>query len=417
VRCPRCGNENSEENRFCGMCGGTLLPPAAPVGSAPQRSSTISSPASSALQSPSTPTRTQIPAAPRTAAPVSDDVPHISGPSFLGLSEPGPRKRGNLSIDPQSAPSSRNLDYLLEDDEGHKGGGAGKFILMLLALALAVGLGYLRWKNHGFPSLGSVASKPSAAAQNSDSPDASSTTPPASSASPAPAASQPSVSPAPSADTPTGSAPAGAGATTAVAPTTTNSATDPAVGTAPSTPPATSPAASTGAPPSTSAPAPAVASNGAANSQPDADSGAPAAAAPDSTSPTPAPAPRPTNPKPASTIDRPTKPHAASLPVKPVDRVAEAQKYIYGRGVTQDCERGMRILKPAADQANPAAMVEMGALYSAGLCTPHDLPTAYRWFALALRKDPDNMAVQTDLQKLWGEMTQPERQLAIKMSQ
>ena len=424
MRCPRCGNENSEENRFCGMCGGTLLPPAAPVGSAPQRSSTISSPASSALQSPSTPTRTQIPAAPRTAAPVSDDaprdvpqvpqnVPHTSGPSFLGLSEPGPRKRGNLSIDPQSAPSSRNLDYLLEDDEGHKGGGAGKFILMLLALALAVGLGYLRWKNHGFPSLGSVASKPSAATQNSDSPDASSTTAPASSASPAPAPSQPAGAPASSSDTPAGSA----GATTAAAPTSTASATDPATGTAPSTPPATSPAASTGAPPSTSAPAPAAASNGAANSQPDADSAAPAAAAPDSTSPTPAPAPRPTNPKPASTIDRPTKPHAASLPVKPVDRVAEAQKYIYGRGVTQDCERGMRILKPAADQANPSAMIEMGALYSAGLCTPHDLPTAYRWFALALRKDPDNMAVQTDLQKLWGEMTQPERQLAIKMSQ
>lgn len=77
----------------------------------------------------------------------------------------------------------------------------------------------------------------------------------------------------------------------------------------------------------------------------------------------------------------------------------------------------MRILKPAADQANPSAMIEMGALYSAGLCTPHDLPTAYRWFALALRKDPDNMAVQTDLKKLWGEMTQPERQLAIKLSQ
>ena len=57
------------------------------------------------------------------------------------------------------------------------------------------------------------------------------------------------------------------------------------------------------------------------------------------------------------------------------------------------------------------------ALYSAGLCTPHDLPTAYRWFALALRKDPDNQSVQTDLQKLWGEMTQPERQLAIKLSQ
>ena len=70
-----------------------------------------------------------------------------------------------------------------------------------------------------------------------------------------------------------------------------------------------------------------------------------------------------------------------------------------------------------ANQGNPKAMVEMGALYSAGLCAPHDLPTAYRWFAIALRKDPSNQAIQTDLQKLWGEMTQPERQLAIKLTQ
>jgi hypothetical protein len=51
------------------------------------------------------------------------------------------------------------------------------------------------------------------------------------------------------------------------------------------------------------------------------------------------------------------------------------------------------------------------------LCTPRDLPTAYRWFALALRKDPNNQSVQDDLQQLWGEMTQPERQLAIRLSQ
>jgi len=62
-------------------------------------------------------------------------------------------------------------------------------------------------------------------------------------------------------------------------------------------------------------------------------------------------------------------------------------------------------------------MVSLGALYSAGLCTPRDLPTSYRWFALALRKEPDNRALQTDLQKLWSEMTIPERQLAIKLSQ
>jgi len=75
------------------------------------------------------------------------------------------------------------------------------------------------------------------------------------------------------------------------------------------------------------------------------------------------------------------------------------------------------MLKPMANQGNSKAMVEMGALYSAGLCTPRDLPTAYRWFALALRKDPSNDAIQVDLQKLWGEMTQPERQLAIKLTQ
>jgi len=75
------------------------------------------------------------------------------------------------------------------------------------------------------------------------------------------------------------------------------------------------------------------------------------------------------------------------------------------------------MLKPQAERANSKAMIEMGALYSAGLCTPRDLPTAYRWFAMALRKDPNNQAVQTDLEKLWGEMTQPERQLTMKLSQ
>lgn len=103
--------------------------------------------------------------------------------------------------------------------------------------------------------------------------------------------------------------------------------------------------------------------------------------------------------------------------MKPVDPVTQAEKYIYGHGVTQDCDRGLKILRPAADQDNPKAMISLGALYSAGLCTPRDLPTAYRWFAIALRKEPDNDSLQTDLQKLWSEMTPPERQLAIKLSQ
>ena len=388
MRCPRCGNENSDANRFCGMCGTTLLPVAASVASAPAqgaaaRSSTLPTPV------PSAPAQAQSPTASRTSASASHDMPSevgpvISGPSFLGLDQPAPRKRASLSISPDAAPSSRNLDYLLEDEEEPRHGGGGKFLLIVLALALAVGLGYLRWKNHGFPWLSSSTSKPSAAAQNPDDADTSSTTPPASSSASAPstpAAAQP-------APDPTAGPPAASPTTNPVTATT-----------QPSAPPAT---------------ADATPASGAANPPADSVAAPPVPAAKEPAPETP-PAP---NPKPHKPADAPTlKPHAAILAAKPADPVTEAQKYLYGRGVTQDCDRGMRLLKPAANQSNPKAMIEMGALYSAGLCTPHDLPTAYRWFALALRKDPDNQAVQTDLQKLWGEMTQPERQLAIKLSQ
>jgi len=117
--------------------------------------------------------------------------------------------------------------------------------------------------------------------------------------------------------------------------------------------------------------------------------------------------------KPATT--RPTV--AKPSPAQPADTVAEAQRYVYGNGVRQDCDRGLRMLKTAAGQSDAKAMISLGALYSTGICAPRDLPTAYRWFALALHKQPDNLPLQGDLQKLWSQMTPPERQLAIKLSQ
>ena len=384
MRCVRCGNENSDENRFCGMCGATLLAAPAPVVSAPAPVAAPRSPAAPTTV-PAAPIRPQASPAPRTSAPVSEDGPFISGPSFLGLNDPGPGKRASLSSDPHA---SSSLDYLLEDEEEHKRGGAGKFILILLALLLAVGLGYLRWKNHGFEWLGSAANKPAAAAQNSDASD----TPPASS----PAASDTSAS------TPAVAA--------QPAPDPISSATNPA-GNGPATTPATGSAPPSAPPSKSDAPATGEADNQAADSAP-----APAAT---KEPPPDDPNVQPTaNPKPKKSADAPlAKPPAALKPAKAADPVAEAQKYLYGKGAAQDCDRGLSLLKPAANQANPKAMIEMGALYSAGLCTPHDLPTAYRWFALALRKDPEIQAAQTDLQKLWGEMTQPERQLAIKLTQ
>jgi len=391
VRCPRCGNENPEGNRFCGMCGATMLAADVPAAQAQRAAASASSPSA-----PAPPLRPRSPE-PLRPAPPSDDRLSISGPSFLGLSGPAPRKRGTgLSIDPHA--SSGNLDYLLDDEEEHRGSGAGKVFLILIALALAVGFGYLRWKGHGF-WLSSISNKPSAVAKNPDSTDSDSSSAPSGAAadSPTPAANQP----------PSGTAPASAPAKSTPAADTqgTNSAPAASSSAPPSSAPASSVPASKPVPKSDDTSTAPNANNTAADDNAaDSDS-----ENTDSTS---------TADKPAAAAEPPApKPRPASKPVQRTDAVAEAQKYLYGRGAAQDCERGLRLLKPAANAANPKAMVEMGALYSAGLCTPHDLPTAYRWFAMALRKDPENQAIQGDLQKLWGEMTQPERQLAIKLTQ
>ena len=398
MRCARCGNENSEQNRFCGMCGASLLSASAPKPAESQPVPVAASPTA------------QVAAGPKQDSPrsVVDRPSSISGPSFLGLSDPlpsrsAPRKRASLSIDPHSAAGS-NLDYLLDEEEPRHHWGIGKILLILIALGLAAGFGYLRFKNQGLAWL-NPSKKPSAA-QSEPAPDAA--TAPASSPS-----IRPESQPAPQ---PTAAAPPQpATAAPANAPTG-NSAASPA-------PATTSPDnASTDTPKPTDAAPPAANADKSpdkATSPPEKDSSADkdSSTAKDTPPDTPAAATKPVEkPKPAPKAPA-SKPSAASRPTAAYDPVTEAQKYLYGRGSPQDCERGLRLLRPAANQANPKAMIEMGALYSAGLCTPRDLPTAYRWFALALRKDPENTAVQADLQKLWGEMTQPERQLAIKLTQ
>ena len=410
MRCPRCGNENSEDNRFCGMCGAKLVSPPLAVASVPAQSAPLRT--SAAPSSVAPPAQPAAPPLPRASAPPSEGSAGISGPSFLGLNDPAPRQRATLSSDRHAG--SDNLDYLLEDDEPRRSGG-GKFVLILFALALAVLFGYLRFK---------VLKERPGKAPAAPVTDSSSATPPAVSPESAstpvqpagPAAAQPAASSAaqPTADSAAPSTPPASNAGTAAdagntpATSAPNTASSPAQATKDNSAPSQTakedaPAAGdTSSAPTGSAPAD-TATKEPEKENADANDGSP-----------PAPAPKPKRPL----AEAAAKPHAGITPTKPTDSVVEAQKYIYGRGgVNQDCERGMRLLKPAAAQANPKAMIEMGALYSAGLCTPHDLPTAYRWFAMALRKEPDNQSVQADLQRLWGEMTPPERQLAIKLSQ
>jgi hypothetical protein len=387
VRCGRCGNDNAESNRFCGMCGAVLAPRDQAGGE--RQGAAAPSAVSSAGAEPRVATMAR-------AETERKSERVISGPSFLGLSTPGPAADGH-GHGRDHLSHSGNLDYLLEDDEEPKRG-AGKLILILLALALAAGFGYLRWKQGGFDWLNASGKKPAATApdagQSADSGGAAGT------------AARP-------AETAGGQANTAQDAGQAAAPQNgpvQNSGGEGAAAT--TSPNGASQNADTS---NTASPSTAAAPEAVAPGKPnDSSSSAPSdsaerAASADSESPAvETPAPKAKARKPAA-----AKPAAA----RPYDQVAEAERYIYGRGARQDCDHGVRLLKTAAEQSNPQAMISMGALYSTGTCTPRDLPTAYRWFALALHKQPDNQALQDDLKNLWEKMTQPERQLAIKLSQ
>lgn len=361
VRCPQCGTENPPENRFCGNCGKAL-------------DEFMEAPA------PEVPARAQG----SRAASIDHSEPHTPAPAYTG---------GIFNLGAPAEKPSRNLDYLLEDDEprSHKG-----LVIGIIALLLVVGLGYLRWRNGSLPFANLMKPSPKTTAQTAEPAQpaatdqgapAESTTPPAN-PEPVPPANGPPASTAPAAGT---------------------------------TPPAsTAPAASSGPgetpsaeskPPEQAAPSPVQPADQAPSAGPAAEQAAatptPTAAAPVEAAPV-APEPKPAKPKPSP----------KTLPPTPAqDSVAMGERYLYGRGVPQDCSRGLRYVKPAADQANPKAMITMGALYATGHCLSRDLPTAYRYFALALRKDPENGPLKQNAQMVWAQMTEAERQQAIRMTQ
>ena len=432
MRCGRCGSENSDTNRFCGMCGAPLAakpaataaprPVAAPVGASEARAMPPLADARPSLRPSSDPTRLMTP--PRDTAPLRKEPmedPVISGPSFLGLNKPAAsRVPEQLEDDPHPLASfdsrerySSNLDYLLQDEEQPKRGW-GKLFAIVIALALVGGFGYLRWKQGGFDWLlkaqktgQTVEATPDTA--NTGKNDAGAT------AGTAATGTNDAQGTAPSTTTTTPNA----ATTGTVAPNATTPAE--AAGTTPT--PTSAPAASgtdSSVPPDTAAPPVAPESTASSNTSAAASGGntPPAASGTNATTANAAPGVANTETAPAakpSPIAKKTR-EARPTPATPVDPTAEAESYIYGRGVPQDCDRGLRLLKPVAAH-NVKAMIALGSLYSSGTCTPRDLPTAYRYYAMALHQQPDNQPVQNYLQDIWAKMTQPERQLAIKLSQ
>lgn len=80
---------------------------------------------------------------------------------------------------------------------------------------------------------------------------------------------------------------------------------------------------------------------------------------------------------------------------------------------TSDCEK-VPALRKAADRGDVRARTSLGLVYYSGQCVPRDLPTAYHWYALALRANPDNAQLSAQLEAIWKQMSSAERQVAIR---
>jgi hypothetical protein len=303
----------------------------------------------------------------------------VSGPSFLGLGDE----------------RSRDLDYLLEDEPPR---GHGRLYLALLLLVVSAGLLAWHWQRDGYPWAGLIL-KPTVSTSAPVTPPP--IQPPDSAAAAPPVVPvEPTANPAPPEPQPA-APPVGGDAVQ-------HPSTEPAVGSAVADP-------SIAAKPGDQA----SSSN---NDVPDSAEAAkppvavsPQASEPENAEPAPKPkpattpsvSPRPANSKPSPAVASPGDSFEDRL-------VADGEKYLYGRGVPEDCARAQRNLQIGARQSNPKAQTLLGAMYATGHCVNRDLPTAYRWFAKALHGDPGNSRVQRDLEVLWKQMTPEERQLAMK---
>jgi hypothetical protein len=93
-------------------------------------------------------------------------------------------------------------------------------------------------------------------------------------------------------------------------------------------------------------------------------------------------------------------------------QVRLADMYIYGQGVSQNCEQGLVLLRSAAQMANAQARGKLGALYATGKCVPQDRVQAYRWLTLALNDDQRSEWTEKNREIVWRQMSPKERSRA-----
>lgn len=349
VRCTHCGYDNSPEYRFCGMCGAALAHPPAPA----------------------KPSVREVASAPKPSNGNSEgdnrgpSAENVHGPSFLGLSE-----------DPKT-----EFHYLYEDEPPRSFAG---LIFVVILLAAIGGAGYWQWKHHAFPFNRFGASS---SAHQSASPSEV-----------APAQSQEQQTHIDKPMTGVGD----------VLPTQPDQNKPPDTGKSTEfsaqggqTQPAQSTAASNG---STSEQQPAQ-----AEPAPEKPAEEAKATPPPRTTTSPKKPSRMPTPKAAAKAATPPSPKASA----DAEFEATGERYLYGTGGSpQSCAKAESSLRTAATHGNGKAQAVLGTMYYTGHCVSRDLPTAYRWFARALRQDPQNSTLSSDLQVLWRQMSAQERQLA-----
>jgi hypothetical protein len=373
--CQKCGENNSDNFRYCGMCG-TLLEARRPVGNPLSNAPPAAAPKITNAREPLQPLVVE-----NAARTGNRAVPPISGPSMLGLNQAdanwsgpnqtGPsRPRPNQTSPSQSSQNQPSLDVLRDtafsgldsffEPEQPKAGGRRILLMVILLAALGVA-SWWTYTNY----IGPVESRKTAAQGTVQTNDG---------------------------------------------------------GTSQATVPSVSPSASVTEGPAQNATPPGDTSRKSANEEPK-------VAAEEKVS-TPEPATRPATPAATPKKVAPPQKIAASVTAPRVLKVPapaaadtgdtdfrKGEAYLYGRGVPENCGEATKYLKAASAKSNAKARSAFGTMYATGHCAPRDLPTSYLWFALALKADPNNPILEKDLSAVWNQMTPPERQMATRMKQ
>jgi hypothetical protein len=354
VICPKCGESNPDNFRFCGMCGAVLetsKTAAGPRAAAPR----ATAPKGEPRLSTEVPIALRIAANPPRESAAGERVPLSGGPSFLGLGQSAP-SGPSLDTLRDKAFSGSTPTFVYEDPRP----GRGRTLLLLFILAILVAGVWARYHYLGF---GGRTAKP-----------------------------QP---------TQTGEKPA---ATPSDQQKQTTEASN-----VPPAQPATPPAAAPEKPlENTAKIAESTPKEEVASAKPAVQPTAPPAK--QTAKSNVRPATQNKSAKPVAVAQT-----AADAAGAAAFRKGDA--YLYGRGVAENCDEAIKNLKAASASGNAKARSAFGTMYATGHCVPRDLPTSYSWFALALRADPNNQILEKDLTAVWNQMTPPERQLATKIKQ